>query len=53
MVAILANARLRTHSAVAAGVQLVGERIVMETGTETEFVYLTVNAFPVIRGRYV
>ncbi len=50
---ILANAPLRTHSAVAEGVQHVGGHIVMETGAETEFVYLMVNAFRAIRGRYL
>ena len=45
------NAKLGMQLGFAVGVQHVGGRIVMETGTETEFVYPMVNAFPAIRGR--
>ena len=45
------NAKLGTQLGFAVGVQHVGGRIVMETGTETEFVYPMVNAFPAIHGR--
>ena len=53
MVATQANAPLALHGETVVEAQHVGGRIAMETGTETEFVYQMINAFPAIRGRYV